>query len=101
MAHADLVNLPRPVPTEVELDPTATANVRLTPNELRHLKSETGRNLSDLLGEDGDDADRLQMLAWLHLRREGFAVDWEACGDVAIVFAATTPDPIPAGSTTG
>lgn len=102
MAHADLVDLDAPprIPDEVEIDPSKMS-VRMTPNELRLLKLQTGRNLSDLLGEDGEDADRLQMTVWLKLRREGVPVDWEACGDIAIVFADSAQDPTNADSTTG
>jgi len=101
MAHADLtaVDAPPPVPDVVEIDPGALS-VRMSPNELRQLKAETGRNLGDLLGEDGDDADRLQTTVWLQLRRDGIVVPWDRCGDIAIEFVASSPDPTNGGSTT-
>jgi hypothetical protein len=102
MAHADLaaVDAPRPIPDVVTIDPAAM-EIRMSPNELRQLKADTGRNLSDLLGEGGDDADRLQTTVWLSLRRDGFDLSWNRCGDIAIEFSAgTTADPTNGGSTT-
>jgi hypothetical protein len=96
MARAETLTLP----TEIEVDPDRM-EVRMTPNELRLLKQQTGRNLNDLLGENADDADRLQMTVWLKVRRDGIDADWDACGDIAIVFASeAAPDPLNGSSST-
>lgn len=80
---------------------TQTTGVRFTPNELRLLKADTGRGLNELMGEDADDADRMQTLAWLRLRREGRQVAWADLGDVLVeVRAEAAADPTSAGSST-
>lgn len=76
----------------------------LTPNEMRALKEETGRPLSELMGGDADDMDmapdRIQSLVWIALRRAGYIVGWEEAGDVLPDMAEATLDPTkPASST--
>ena len=66
---------------------------RLTPNEIRALKAETGRTLEELFGEKSDEAEKMQTLAWLALRRQGFQVRWDDCGDIAVEPRAEVPDP--------
>ena len=76
---------------------------------LRRLKTETGKTLEELLGEEADDADRMQTIVWLQLTRQGFEVGWAEAGDVAVDFVAERPDPTsggpsassPGSSTTG
>ena len=84
----------RPLPAVLR----APAGMMPTPNEMRALKAVTGRPLSELLGGDGDDMeaapDRLQSLAWIALRREGFLdVSYEQAGDVSLLLEEQTPDP--------
>jgi hypothetical protein len=96
MAEPDVIPMPERMPEEVVIQ--ATAGVRFTPNELRALKEETGRSMTELMGPEADDADRMQTLAWLRLRRDGHPVVWEALGDIAIeVAVAELPDPTSAG----
>lgn len=67
---------------------------RLSPNELRRLKDETGRTLTELVGDDADEADRMQALVWLKLRRDGYRdVTWDEAGDVEVEYSEPTPDP--------
>lgn len=98
MGEAELKTLPerpRPLPEEIVVD-TANLAIRMTPNELRALKAETGRSMEDLMGEGAEMADRLQAISWLRLRREGYAVSWAEAGDVGVRFEtseAKPPDP--------
>lgn len=69
-------------------------DMRLSPNDMRELKAATGRKLTELTGEQADEADAMQTMAWLHLRRSGNPVPWELLGDVAIEFEVDVePDP--------
>ena len=68
---------------------------RLTPNELRLLKAATGRALSDLFA---DEADAMQAMVWLKLRREGFDVSWEQAGDMPADMSGAVPAPDPTSS---
>lgn len=63
---------------------------RLTPNELRFLKVSTGRTLESLFS---DEADAMQSMVWLKLRRAGYAVTWEQAGDVEADMADVAVDP--------
>lgn len=72
-------------------------DIRLRPNEMRLLKAATGKPLSELMGEGADEADGLQLLAWLELRREGFNPSWEDAGDVFVRLIAAEPDPTKSG----
>ena len=67
MAARDLIPVPEPLTVVL----TEATGVRFSPNELRALKAETGRSMTDLLGPEADDADRMQTIAWLRLRRDG------------------------------
>lgn len=88
MADAEDVVTTGPLPTHIAI---ANANdVRMSPNELRVLKAVTGRTMTDLMGEEADDADRLQAIVWLELRRRGHLPSWEDAGDVAISFGGET-----------
>jgi hypothetical protein len=94
MAEPELIQM-RP-PESVTI--TQATGVRFTPNELRALKAETGRTMTELLGPDADDGDRMQTLAWLSLRREGHPLAWESCADIEIsVQDAGPPDPTSGG----
>jgi hypothetical protein len=87
--------------------------LRLSAEALRSLKKATGRNLSDLLGDDDDDAARFQVMAFAELyRRErsrpewhGHVPDadslWERAGQVELDFVtAERLDPLDGKSST-
>lgn len=80
-----------------ELVEVNVAEMRLSPNELRALKAMTGRTMDDLMGENADEADRLQAMVWVELRRQGYTATWDQAGDVGMGFsgAAPTSDPTP------
>ena len=83
--------LPKALPESVVV--RGTADVRMSPNDMRALKAETGRTLTALM-EGDDDADRMQAVVWLRLRRDGYELSWEDAGTVAIEFQGEdTPDP--------
>lgn len=67
-----------------------TANIRLSANEMRTLKAETGKTMTELMG---DELDAMQAMVWLQKRREGDPISWDAAGDIEISFAETPPDP--------
>lgn len=94
MAIAPLPSLA--LPDSVKL--TTTAGTRFTPNELRKLKAETGRTMTELLGPEADDGDKMQTLAWLMLTRDGYALSWSECGDIHIEIEVPADDPTSAGS---
>jgi hypothetical protein len=93
MAEPELIHMPERIPEVVTV--TQTSGVRFTPNELRVLKAETGKTMTQLMGPEADDADRMQTIAWLRLRRDGHAVKWEDCGDIAIDIEVAADDPTP------
>ncbi|HEV8163151.1 MAG TPA: hypothetical protein VGR74_01650 [Actinomycetota bacterium] len=99
MAKTDAVTKlrPEPLPTEVTIDPNAMAEVAMAPNELRELKRQTGQSMTELLGDGADDADRLQVMVWLRLRRDGHRPSWDEAGDVAVVYRTVVPDPTNGG----
>ena len=89
---AEPVRLPtRELPESVTV--SQTPDLRMTPNQMRALKAETGRTLEELMGEGADDADRLQAMVWLELRRQGYHAEWDAIGDVGIEIKAEPSDP--------
>jgi hypothetical protein len=97
LADADLIRMPEPIPDVIRVDPNA--GVRFTPNELRALKAESGQSMTELF-QDGDDADRTQVMVWLALRRQGRIVAWDRCGDIAVDLVSDPPDPSSAASLT-
>ena len=73
---------------------TDSPDIRFSSNEIRRLKAQTGRTMSELMGADADDADRLQGMVWLALHRQGFTeATWEDAGEVEIRFEVEVPDP--------
>lgn len=91
----EVIELPeRPhVPDVLRL--SSEIGMRFSPNDIRELKAETGKRLSELTGEGADEADQMQTMAWLRLRREGQNVRWADCGDIAIEFEVDQePDPM-------
>jgi hypothetical protein len=101
MAESGLEAVPLPEPEpEIEVPESVQltlAGMRFAPNDLRDLKAETGRSLTDLTGEDADDADRFQTMAWLRLRRQGVRVPWAECGDIELDFEVEQEDPTSGG----
>ena len=93
MANPDraVTDLPRRLPDSIRVASD------WTPNELRALKVETGRPLSDLIGGAEDDMDkapdRIQSLVWIALRRAGYACTWDEAGDVRPDMTEAPPDP--------
>lgn len=96
MAEPELVQLPKALPESVTI--TQTSGSRFTPNELRRLKLETGKGLTELLGPGADDADKMQTLVWLRLTREGHVVKWEECADVWVNIEVEPDDPTKPGN---
>jgi hypothetical protein len=91
VAEADVVNH-RALPDSVLV--TQNPDLRMTPNQIRALKAESGQNLSDLMDANADEADRMQAIVWLALRRQGYEASWDDAADVAIEFQGEpVPDP--------
>ena len=93
MAHPENVTEIHPagLPVQVTLG-TADRNVRFTPRELELIKDRYGRSLSELIADDSSD-DKLVVLAWLKLRREGYPVGFDQMADVVVELGDTPPDP--------
>jgi len=83
--------LPERLPDFVEV--SQNPDLRMSPNLIRALKAETGKTLDELLGESADEADRIQTIVWLQLRRQGFDVRWGEVGDVALEYVEEPADP--------
>ena len=70
--------------------------LRLSADAMRTLKKATGRTMSELFNDDGDEANRIQVMAFaeLHRRgvRSGHLVDagtlWEQAGSTVVEFEA-------------
>jgi hypothetical protein len=84
------------LPTQVTI--RGTPDVRMSPNQMRALKAETGKSLDELMGEGAEEADRLQAIAWLELRKAGFAVSWDDVADVLVEIETEEADPFNGGS---
>jgi hypothetical protein len=69
---------------------------RMSPNEMRVLKAQTGRTLESIMG---DEADAAQALVWLELRRQGYSPTWDQAADVFAVYEAAADPTTAAGST--
>lgn len=72
------------VPASIQV----TAQPRLSPNELRLLKAVTGKSLGELFG---DEADAMQAMVYLRLRRDGYSLSWDEAGDVQADMAPEVP----------
>lgn len=83
--------LPERLPDSVEV--SQNPDLRMSPNLIRALKAQTGKTLDELLGESADEADRVQTIVWLQLRRQGFDAPWAEVGDVALEYVEEEPDP--------
>lgn len=85
MAQPELV--PRTLPDEIRIDGAP----RFTPNEIRALKvAAGGRPYGEVMN---DEADAMQAMVWVTLRRQGFEPTWEQAGEVFFVMEGATPDP--------
>ena len=89
--RAEVTKLPDLLPDKVTI--SGAPDIRMTPNQMRALKAETGRTLDELMGEGADEADRLQAMVWLELRKQGINAPWDRLGDVAIELQEDEPDP--------
>jgi hypothetical protein len=87
---AHLPPQPKEIPDKLKLS-TTEVDVRLTPNEMRHMREATGKQLTELLGEGAEESDRIQAIIWVKLRREGYELTWEQAGDILPEFEE--PDP--------
>jgi len=88
-----------PLPEAVTITGSG-ADLRLTANEMRHLKAVTGRTMTELMGAEADEADRLQAMVFMRLRRDGHDPTWEQAGDVAVEYTEDQPDPTNAAPST-
>lgn len=87
---------------------TDAANPRFSADALRALKKATGRTMTDLLADEGDDADRFQALAFCELYRRlsplGHLPDagelWDRAGAVEVEFSKEERDPLAGASST-
>ena len=80
----------RPMPAEVELDPTAGFPPH-TARETSLLGELAGRPFTELVGDDSDQGDKERVLVWFALRRLGYEPSWDEAADVLIHYR--TPDP--------
>jgi hypothetical protein len=83
--------------------------LRMTANCMRALTKATGRTFTALMGDDDDEGNRIQVMAftalWSRADRLGHLPDpatlWEEAGDEIVVFAAPERlDPLGDGSST-
>ena len=100
MADTEVIPLqPRPagLPAEVEIT-RADSTPRFTPRELEMIKDRFGRSMTELTQDDTDD--KLVVLAFLKLRRQGLQVGFDDLTDVVIVLRGNnSEDPTNAGPT--
>jgi hypothetical protein len=95
LADPHVIPMPEPeppIPDAVTIT-GQPSDFRLTANEMRRLKDETGRTMTELMGEEADDADRMQAMVWLKLRRDGHDATWDQAGDVAVEYEPEQQDP--------
>ena len=99
MEEPRLAHLPARLPAEVKLTPQ-DQNVRFTPRELATIKESYGRSLSQLVSDDESD-EKLVVLAWLKLRREGVDLSLDDMLDIVVSLeGAETVDPTSGGTST-
>lgn len=88
-------------PVVIEL--SADKPLRLSADAMRALKKATGRNMSDLLNDEDDEANRIQVTAFAELFRRAqllghlpdAATLWEQAGSAEVDFLAPEPiDPL-------
>jgi hypothetical protein len=78
------------VPREVQLV-ASELDARFTPRELRLIEQKLGRPFSRIAADEDSD-EKLIVMAWLKLRRDGYELDFSDMDDVVIVLSAE-PDP--------
>ena len=98
MADTSLTDAPvdengRTLPESIRIGSTP----RITPNELRLIKAQTGASLEGLMN---DPADAMQVMIYLRLLREGYKPTWDEAGDVAADLSDEPPDPSKPDSST-
>jgi hypothetical protein len=86
MAEPALTTVPLP-PREVVLHMEEMRSPRFTPRELRMVKEHTGRAFSKLVADEDSD-EKLTVLAWLKLRRDGYEGSLADLDDVVITLDA-------------
>ena len=80
-------------PREVTLEREELKSPRFTPRELRSIQEHTGRAFSTIVADEESD-EKLTVLAWLKLRRDGFTGELGDLDDTVITLAGlSTPDP--------
>jgi hypothetical protein len=80
---------------------TANTAPRVTPNQMRLLRAETGKTMEEVFGDKASEEDRLQAVIWLELRRQGYNASWDDAGDVGFEPVDEPPDPTSTGNSTG
>jgi hypothetical protein len=74
-------------PDTVTLYAEDLTSPRFTPRELAAVRQHTGKSFSQVLTDEASD-DKFTVLAWLKLRRQGLAVEWDQMADVVIGIRA-------------
>jgi hypothetical protein len=94
MAETEALTLaPTPlVPSEVQLRSEELSAPRFTPRELRLVQEHLGRSFTQVAADDDSD-ERLVVLAWLKLRRDGYALTLADMDDVVIAVTTAQEDP--------
>jgi hypothetical protein len=79
----------------VVIDTTVAPRFRAA--DMRVIKAMTGKSVLEMIREDGDDADRMQALAFYALRRAdpdaAAKTLWELADEADVEMADTPPDP--------
>jgi hypothetical protein len=81
----------QPPPLPESLTITHGFAPRLSSNQMRALRTETGKGMDELMGESASDEDRVQTFVWFELRRLGYQATWEQAGDVEVEFQTEQP----------
>jgi len=77
-------------PATVDVSAEELSNPRFTPRELRLIQEHAGRSFSAIVG-DADSDEKMVVIAWLKLRRDGYAITLADMDDVVIGFAIENP----------
>lgn len=103
------ITTPLAWPDQVTLSVEEMSNPRFTPRELDLIQEQLGRSFSAVM-QDEDSDDRVKVIAWLKLRRDGHKMSLDDLADVVIGFAvgdsenptnATPPTGSPTSATGG
>lgn len=87
-----VTHLPRAVPDEVTITQDDMRTPRFTPRELRTIKEQTGKTLTEILTDEHSD-DRFLVYAWTKLHRDGHEITWDDLDDIVITVKVEQPDP--------